>query len=353
MGYHSPGPHGTERYTGAPYCYPESQQGTKLDDSRLTIMNRRGILRALTAAFAGLNAASLTSMPVSAVSSLPVSQQGGSATPFITGAGYVHELIEANPATTRIVDVSPLRTYRDSHIPGAVHAFWEDTVDREYPHFGAVVTQGENQQKRLEHVRSLGLKPEVNVVAYDNQSGFRAARIVWYLRFLGFERVAMLDGGLRAWREAGLSAQSGVASIDEVSSTSVTPQDGFYVVTRQLLDRMESRSPLLVDTRTDEERMDDLDGAIPTGTIPGSVRFPWTLMVDAAKSRIQDLGQLKSALDQAGVEIDREIILFARFGVDTALPWLVLKHLGYPSVVTYDRGWVEWASRPDLEYAPL
>jgi thiosulfate/3-mercaptopyruvate sulfurtransferase len=291
----------------------------------------------------------------SAVAGLPSISlmQAGDNPPYVIDVDSVRGLVENDPHAVRLIDVSPLRTYRAGHIPDAIHEFWEDTVDREYPHFGAVVTQSEEQRQRIDFVRKLAITQDMLVVAYDNAAGYRAARIVWFLRFLGFEQASLLDGGLQAWTGAGFKAQSGVNTIRAAASASITPQEGFYVVTRQLLDRIESQFPVIVDTRTDGERRDDLDGSIPTGAIPGSIRFPWTGMVDAETGRLRDTAVVESTLRQAGLTPDRQLILYSRFGVDTALPWLVLKHLGYQSVEIYDRGWVEWASRPDLPREPI
>jgi thiosulfate/3-mercaptopyruvate sulfurtransferase len=267
----------------------------------------------------------------------------------VVDRAYLQQLLETVGSSVRIIDVSPLRTYRGSHIPGAIHEFWEDTVDREYPHFGAVVTQGEDQRQRIDFVRKLAIGPEMHVVVYDDSYGYRAARIVWYLRFLGFEQVSLLDGGLRAWTAAGLPAESGVNTVDTADSATVAPLEGYYVVTQQLLDRIGSdQPPVIVDTRTDEERSDDLDGSMPTGAIPGSIHLPWTAMVDSESGRLRARAEFESDMLQAGLTPEQSIIVYARFGVDASLPWLVLKHLGFPTVETYDRGWVEWASRDDL-----
>ena len=49
------------------------------------------------------------------------------------------------------------------------------------------------------------------VVAYDDSGGTFAARLWWMLRWLGHERVAVLDGGIAAWKRAGGTLATGHA----------------------------------------------------------------------------------------------------------------------------------------------
>ena len=48
-----------------------------------------------------------------------------------------------------------------------------------------------------------GIGDDALVVAYDQGMNGGAARLWWLLRHFGHERAAVLDGGLRAWRDAG------------------------------------------------------------------------------------------------------------------------------------------------------
>ncbi len=253
----------------------------------------------------------------------------------------------------RVIDVSPLRIYRSGHIPGAIHAFWQDTVDPNYPHFGAVLTQGFDQIHRIEWIRRLGIDRDWIVVVYDDVYGRRAARIVWFLRFLGHERATLYDPGLRGWREAGLATEKGVANVSENPSASVDPQEGYYVVTRTLADRVEAGGSQIVDVRSEAEKSIDHKGQMRLGTVPGSESLPWTSLIDAAAGRLKDSGSLGELVASVPLDPDRETFLFGLYGVDAALTWLVLKELEFPSVRIYDRGWVDWASRPDLPVASL
>lgn len=249
----------------------------------------------------------------------------------------------------RLFDVAPLHTWRNGHIDSAQHAWWRDTVDPNYSVFGAVLTQGDEQAHRQRVLDSLDLRAGDRVVVYDNMSGFRAARLVWFLRFLGFGQAALLDADFDDWQRSPFPIESA-----STSSTSpvVDPQQGFYLVTQQVLDRLSDPRIQLIDSRTDSERTSDLGGTMPTGSIPGSRRLPWNRLIDET-GRLRPVADILALLTSLALALDRPTILYGRFGVDTALPWLVLRNAGMNDLQTYDRGWAEWSITPDLPREPL
>src|SRR4051794_17928352 len=91
------------------------------------------------------------------------------------------------------------RAYDASHIPGA--RFLHLDEDLSGPKTGL------NGRHPLPHpetfalrLGALGIDREKQVVAYDASGGCFAARLWWMLRWLGHERVAVLDGGWQAWQ---------------------------------------------------------------------------------------------------------------------------------------------------------
>src|SRR5579862_2671149 len=93
--------------------------------------------------------------------------------------------------------------FASGHIPGALYAH----LDRDLaaPHTGATGRHPLPSVATLEKTFGrFGIDAAVQVVAYDQGPGSFAARLWWLLRWLGHERVAVLDGGFAAWQEAGL-----------------------------------------------------------------------------------------------------------------------------------------------------
>ena len=95
------------------------------------------------------------------------------------------------------------RDYAQSHIAGARYAHLDEDlagsktgVNGRHP-----LPDPEKFSARL---AGYGLSKDMQVVAYDASGGYYAARLWWMLRWLGHPQGAVLDGGWKAWLDAGL-----------------------------------------------------------------------------------------------------------------------------------------------------
>ncbi|MER3438775.1 MAG: sulfurtransferase [Chloroflexota bacterium] len=277
---------------------------------------------------------------------------GHGAAPWLVDASQLQGAIAQRDSSLLILDLSSLRRYRQGHIPGAVHAWWQDTIDPNYPVYGAVLAPDDNQRLRRELLEDLGITGQSFVVTYDDNRGRWAARMVWFLRFLGHDRVAALDGGLAAWLGAGGAIEQGENRPPRGPAPAITPRTGYYIGTEELVERRADPATLVLDVRTDEEAHDDVNDTLPLGRIPGSVPFPWTSTLRDEFGRLKPIPELQRLFAAAGVDRHRFVVVYARFGVEAAHTWFVLQLLGQRAVV-YDRGWAEWATTPGLSIAPL
>jgi thiosulfate/3-mercaptopyruvate sulfurtransferase len=256
------------------------------------------------------------------------------------------------PGSTLILDASSLDAYRTGHVPGAVHTWWQDTMDPNGAVYGMVLKPDENaaepQRLRREYLEDLGVTPDRPVVVYDDAAGRHAARIVWTLRFLGHENVALLYGGLPAWVGAGGEIARDTPEAEPARGVVVDPRQGYYIWTSDLVEALTDARTALVDIRTDGEREDTFGGTVNQGAIAGSISIPWDELVNPATGELNGLSVIRERFVSAGVTADRRVILYGNFGSDAALPWLILKLLGYTEVLIYDGGWAEWSESPPI-----
>jgi thiosulfate/3-mercaptopyruvate sulfurtransferase len=92
--------------------------------------------------------------------------------------------------------------YRESHIPGALFASLDrDLSGRKTGTNGRhPLPEPQDFEKWLE---TTGLTPKDQVVCYDAGNGSMASRLWWMLRWIGHDKVAVLDGGYAKWTKEG------------------------------------------------------------------------------------------------------------------------------------------------------
>ena len=118
-------------------------------------------------------------------------------------------------------------------------------------------------------LRAISLHDDMQVVAYDDAAGAMAARVWWLLRHLGFEHVAVLDGGIGAWTQAGFALTS-EASIPRAGTFTRKPSLNRTVNADEILVQLPIATFTLVDARAPEryrgevEPLDPVAGHIPT-----------------------------------------------------------------------------------------
>ena len=98
-----------------------------------------------------------------------------------------------------IIDLCKPDTYAKAHVPGAIHLGYAQIVAMQKPVMGLLP-----DADSLSHVfSSIGLTPDTHVIAYDEEGGGAAARLLWTLDAIGHEKSSLLNGGLHAWLKEG------------------------------------------------------------------------------------------------------------------------------------------------------
>ena len=95
-----------------------------------------------------------------------------------------------------------LKSYQAGHLPGAQFADMDTQLS-------APMTQTSGRhplpesEKFIQQLQAWGVNGDTQVIAYDDMFGAFAARLWWMVRWLGHDNVAVLDGGLPKWTDAG------------------------------------------------------------------------------------------------------------------------------------------------------
>jgi len=247
-----------------------------------------------------------------------------------------------------LIDLSTHKQYLQAHIPGAVFIDYGHIVGMSRPYTGLL--PDENQ---FEHIlNSLGITADTQIVAYDEEGGGKAARLIWTLHAMGHLKASLLNGGLIAWYREDLPINN------EVVTSQPNPSEQHYKVdfslqpvvadTQYIIDNLQNPQVGLLDARSLEEYNGTAKYAEKPGRIPGAKHFEWTRAMNAdANYRLLPTDTLQPMLDELDLTQDKEIIVYCQSHHRSALSYLMLKYMGYEKVRGYPGSWSEWGNRSD------
>ncbi len=242
-----------------------------------------------------------------------------------------------------IVDLSKPDLYQQSHIPGAVHLDYAQLVTARPPVMGLLP---ENNVLSALFSR-LGLTPDTHVVAYDDEGGGRAARLLWTLDVVGHSHYSLLDGGRQAWLAEGRPVRSGQES-RPASDYRVTDQSAARADLTYIQAHLRDPGVVLIDARSPQEYSGQKRLAERGGHIPGALNVDWVTTMDMQNNlRLKPAEELRLALTQRGVTPDKEVIVYCQTHHRSAHTYIVLKSLGYNKIKGYPGAWSEWGNHRD------
>jgi thiosulfate/3-mercaptopyruvate sulfurtransferase len=196
-----------------------------------------------------------------------------------------------------------------------------------------------------------GIDAAVQVVAYDQGPGSFAARLWWLLRWLGHERVAVLDGGFAAWQEAGLPVST-ERTVRAARSFRARPTHEEVVTTAALSAALASGGlargqPLLVDARAADRFAGENETIDPVaGHIPGAHSHPFARNLDG-RGRFLPAGELRRAwLETLRGHPPGAVVAMCGSGVTACHNLLALAIAGLPGARLYAGSWSEWIRDP-------
>jgi thiosulfate/3-mercaptopyruvate sulfurtransferase len=248
-------------------------------------------------------------------------------------------------ATLPPVGVSPpvdtRACYYAGHIPGAVFFDIEELSDRPNP----LPHMLPPPDVFARNMSALGIGDQMDIVIYEQEGVFSGPRAWWTLKTFGAQNVYLLDGGLRAWIEAGLPTDAGPvqrapavfrATLDQNAVKNFSQVQQMIAAHRQILD---ARSAGRFAGTLPEPRP-----GLSSGHMPGATSIPYTELVD--DGRLKSVDELRRIFANKGVDLEQPITTTCGSGVTAAVLALGLEVAGAKQVGLYDGSWAEYAAHP-------
>ena len=239
--------------------------------------------------------------------------------------------------------------YAAGHIPGAFFLHLDDDLSGPKQGIDGVFRGRHPLPERADFARklaALGVGDETLLVAYDEADGMYASRLWWMALWIGHGRAAVLDGGLRAWRDAGLPV---TPQLPRARARALPLRDPLVAtVEAEEIERALGTSRLrVVDARAAERyrgEVEPLDAK--AGHIPGAVNRPFKMNV-TPEGRFRPGGDLAREMHPllSGVA-PRDVVIQCGSGVTACHHILAMAVAGLPLPRLYAGSWSEWSASP-------
>jgi thiosulfate/3-mercaptopyruvate sulfurtransferase len=244
----------------------------------------------------------------------------------------------------RIIEVDEdVTLYEKNHIPGAIAWSWSD--DLHHP----VRRDYLDQDGFSKLLATAGVGPDTTVILYGGNNNWFAAYAYWLLKYRGFDKVKLLDGGRKKWELEALPLNQAAT---EVSQTDFRIGGAERPEIRVFRDEVIGAigSAKLVDVRSPEEFSGDKlapehlpqEQPYVAGHIPGARNIPWGKAAneDGTFRSPDELRELYGDLVNG-----TETIAYCRIGERSSHTWFVLSELlGHSNAKNYDGSWTEYGS---------
>jgi thiosulfate/3-mercaptopyruvate sulfurtransferase len=189
----------------------------------------------------------------------------------------------------------------------------------------------------------MGVTAQTLVVAYDDSRFAFASRLWWLLKYMGHDRVAVLEGGFAAYQSAGFPIETDLP-IEREGLFVPQIRTELAVNIHDVVQRQQDPSAKIVDSREGDRYQGKREPIDPiAGHIPGAVNYPWQQTTD-------ERGWMRSseALKEYWSEVSNadEIVVYCGSGVTACVNLLALEVAGISTAKLYAGSWSDWCSYP-------
>ncbi len=229
-------------------------------------------------------------------------------------------------------------SYVKEHISGALYFDLEKDMSSKVTEHGGRHPMPE-LDRIIDKLSTAGIDADTKVVAYDDQGGMIASRFWWLLKYLGHEKVYVLDGGFDKWLSKGYPVNDEIPSFPRKEFQANIQHDLLSDV-EEVKQNIDTKKALLIDSRAkdrfagENETIDKI-----AGHIPGAVNYFWKDVINE-QNEWKSLAELKEQFKK--LNKDDQIIVYCGSGVSACPNIVALNELGFNNVKLYIGSWSDW-----------
>jgi thiosulfate/3-mercaptopyruvate sulfurtransferase len=188
---------------------------------------------------------------------------------------------------------------------------------------------------------ALGVGDNSRVVLYDGSNSAWAARVWWMLRWVGFDRAALLDGGLGAWTAEGRPLSTEAAN-RRAKQLTPAPRPELIADRDEVFAAIDNSAVNLIDVLPEASYRGEMAMYDRPGHIPSASNTPFTALIDES-GRYRPRDELAALFDG---DRSARTITYCGGGIAASSTAFVMTRLGFTDVAVYTASLQEWAADP-------
>ncbi len=192
--------------------------------------------------------------------------------------------------------------------------------------------------------RLLGINKDSIVIVYDDHGIYSSARAWWMFKSMGHGQVAVLDGGLVAWKKSGLPLEEKIEISYDKGNFEGVYDKKFFKDSQDVLNELGHDAELVVDARASdrfEGLVEEPRKGLRSGHIPNSVNMSYTDLLDGGK--MKNLVEVQRLINEK-LPVDRHVTFSCGSGITACILALGAELAGRKDLSVYDGSWTEWGS---------
>ncbi len=232
--------------------------------------------------------------------------------------------------------------FADGHIPGARFLRYGDFAVDGDRGVGSELPETAILERVFE---AAGVSDSSRVVIYGS-STVAAARAFFTLDAVGHRSVALLDGGLTAWKAEKRALETGAPRVVKRGAFTPAPNAARLADAAFIQQQLAVRGISLLDIRPDAEYLgtdNGMGGMHTPGHIAGARQLPWNTLV-REDGRFVPAAELEAKLRAAGVAAGKPVVMYCMVGMRASVVYFVARYLGYDARL-YDGSIIDWTQR--------
>ena len=279
---------------------------------------------------------------------MAVSVAGAHAAPLVTPQWLNEHLADTDLVVLDIrsaIDGGGAQAYAAGHIPKSVHSDYDKAGWRVTRNNVPFMVPTVPELEKL--IGDLGIDEDTHVVVVPAGVSVldfgSAARTYWTLKYVGVKNISILDGGVAAWRSAGLPVETGTKAPSPKIFTATV--DKSILAEANDVEAIEGKGgATLIDARPASFFLgkEKAPASKAYGHIPGALNIDSAEFYDAKANRLKPKAELVAVANAAPAG---PVVNYCNTGHWASTDWFVFHEmLGRKDAKLYAGSMVEWTS---------